>query len=62
MLNYIHMCEEMFFIQSDFNLDFRKLHFPSYLGKYFIKIWKISAKINKIVKIKAIFGLRMTPI
>ena len=30
--------------------------------KYFIKIRKISAKIHKIGKIKAIFGLGMTPI
>ena len=33
---------------SDFILDFRKLPFPSHLGKYFIKIGKISAKIHKI--------------
>ena len=31
-------------------------------GKYFIKIGKISAKIHEIGKIKAIFGLGMTPI
>ena len=42
--------------------DFRKLPFPSHLGKYFIKIGKISAKIHEIGKIKAIFGLGMTPI
>ena len=40
----------------------RKLPFPSHLGKYFIKIGKISAKMHEIVKIKAIFGLGMTPI
>ena len=32
------------------------------LGKYFIKIGKIRAKIHEIGKIKAIFGLGMTPI
>ena len=32
------------------------------MGKYFIKIGKISAKIHEIGKIKAIFGLGMTPI
>ena len=47
---------------SDFIWDFRKLPFPSHLGKYFIKIGKISAKIHEIGKIKAIFGLGMTPI
>ena len=47
---------------SDFIWDFRKLPFSSYLGKYFIKIGKISAKIHEIRKIKAIFGLGMTPI
>ena len=29
---------------SDFNCDFRKVQFLSHLGKYFIKIEKISAK------------------
>ena len=47
---------------SDFILDFRELPFPSLLGKYFIKIGKISAKIHEIGKIKAIFGLGMTSI
>ena len=47
---------------SDFILDFRKLPFPSYLGNYFNKIGKISAKIHEIGKTKAIFGLGMTPI
>ena len=32
------------------------------MGKYFIKIGKIRAKIHEIGKIKAIFGLGMTPI
>ena len=49
------------FVFSDFIWDFRKLLFPSHLGKYFIKIGKISAKIHEIGKIKAIFGLGMTP-
>ena len=49
-------------ILSDFIWDFGKLPFPSYLGKYFMKIGKISAKIHEIGKIKAIFGLGMTPI
>ena len=35
--------------------------FPSHLGKYIIKIGKISTKIHEIGKIKAIFGLGMTP-
>ena len=47
---------------SDFIWDFRKLPFPSHLGKYFIKIGKISAKIHEIGKTKAIFGLGMTSI
>ena len=49
-------------IFSDFIWDFGKLPFPEHLGKYFIKIGKISAKIHEIGKIKAIFGLGMTPI
>ena len=47
---------------SDFIWDFGKLPFPTHLGKYFIKIWKIRAKIHEIGKIRAIFGLGMTPI
>ena len=47
---------------SDFIWDFGKLPFSSHLGKYIIKIGKISAKIHEIGKIKAIFGLGMTPI
>ena len=45
---------------SDYIWDFRKLPFPSQLGKYFIKIWKISAKIHEIGKINVIFGSGMT--
>ena len=52
----------MAFICSDFIWDFGKLPFPTHLGKYFIKIGKIRAKIHEIGKIKAIFGLGMTPI
>ena len=47
---------------SDFIWDFRKLLYPSQFGKHFIKIGKISAKIHEIGKIKAFFGLGMTPI
>ena len=47
---------------SDFIWDFGKLPFPTLLGKYIIKIGKIRAKIHEIGKIKAIFGLGMTPI
>ena len=47
---------------SDFIWDFGKLPFPTHLGKYFIKIGKIRAKKHEIGKIKAIFGLGMTPI
>ena len=47
---------------SDFIWDFGKLPFPTHLGKYFMKIGKIRAKIHEIGKIKAIFGLGMTPI
>ena len=47
---------------SDFIWDFGKLPFPTHLGKYFIKIGKIRARIHEIGKIKAIFGLGMTPI
>ena len=46
---------------SDFIWDFGKLPFPGHLGKYFIKIGKITAKIHEIGKVKAIFGLKMTP-
>ena len=49
-------------MSSHFIWDFGKLPFPSYLGKYFMKIGKISAKIHDLGKIKAIFGLGMTPI
>ena len=41
---------------------FWKLPFPSHLGKFIIKIGKISTKIHEIGKIKPIFGLGMTPI
>ena len=47
---------------SDFIWNFRKLPFSSHLGKYFIKIGKISPKIHEIGKIMAIFVLGMTPI
>ena len=47
---------------SDFILDFGKLPFSSHLGNYIIKNGKISTKIHEIGKIKAIFGLGMTPI
>ena len=47
---------------SDFIWEFGKLPFPTHLGKYFIKIGKIRAKIHEIGKIKAIYGLGMTPI
>ena len=47
---------------TDFIWDFRKLPIPSHLGKYIIQIGKISTKIHEIGKIKAIFGLGMTPI
>ena len=50
------------YLYSDFIWDFGKLPFPTHLGKYFIKIGKIRAKIHEIGKIKAIFGLGMTPI
>ena len=49
-------------VYSDFIWHFGKLPFPTHLGKYFIKIGKIRAKIHEIGKIKAIFGLGMTPI
>ena len=47
---------------NDFIWDSGKLPFPSQLGKYLIKSGKISAKIHEIGKIKAIFGLGLTPI
>ena len=50
------------FYPSVFIWDFGKLPFPTHLGKYFIKIGKIGAKIHEIGKIKTIFGLGMTPI
>ena len=49
-------------VDSDFIWDFGKLPFPSQLGKYIIKFGKIVTKIHEIGKIKAIFGLGMTPI
>ena len=53
---------QVIWVSSDFIWDFGKLPFPTHLGKYFIKIGKIRAKIHEIGKIKAIFGLGMTPI
>ena len=50
------------YTSSDFIWDFGKLPFPEHLGIFIIKIWKISAKIHEIGKIKVIFGLGMTPI
>ena len=50
------------YLCSDLIWDFKKLPFPSHLGKYFIKIGKISAKIHEYGKIKTIFELEMTPI
>ena len=49
-------------IASDFIWDFGKLPFPTHLGKYFIKIGKIRAKIHETGKIKAIIRLGMSPI
>ena len=37
-------------VLSDFIWDFGKLPFPTQLGKYFIKIGKIRAKIHEIGK------------
>ena len=43
------MCLQfLLFICSDFIWDFGKLPFPTHLGKYFIKIGKIRAKIHEI--------------
>ena len=39
--------EKNLFIET-YTSDLRKLPFPSYLGKYFIKIGKITAKIHEI--------------
>ena len=58
---WIHI-RDLVISTSDFIWDFGKLPFPTHLGKYFIKIGKIRAKIHEIGKIKAIFGLGMTPI
>ena len=55
-------CYNFYYARSDFIWDFWKLPFPTHLGKHFIKIGKIRAKIHEIGKIKAIFGLGMTPI
>ena len=44
---------------SDFIWEFGKLPFPLHLGKYIIKIGKISTKIHEIGKIEAIFALGM---
>ena len=52
----------LFLDHSDFIWDFGKLPFPKHLGIFIIKIWKISARILEIAKIKVIFGLGMTPI
>ena len=56
------LCPTVNDFSSGFIWDFGKLPFPTHLGKYFIKIGKIRAKIHEIGKIKAIFGLGMTPI
>ena len=45
--------EESIHEVSDFIWDFGKLPFPEHLGKYLLKIGKISAKIHEIGKIKA---------
>ena len=58
----VNLSVNLFDDTSDFIWDFGKLPFPTHLGKYFIKIGKIRAKIHEIGKIKAIFGLGMTPI
>ena len=58
----IHPKIHVLSVLSDFIWDFGKLPFPTHLGKYFMKIGKIRAKIHEIGKIKAIFGLGMTPI
>ena len=60
--NHVTITDLKSSIISDFICDFGKLPFPTHLGKYFIKIGKIRAKIHEIGKIKAIFGLGMTPI
>ena len=63
VMNWSQGYKTFFMLNSnDFIWDFGKLPFPSHLGKYIIKIGKISTKIHKIGKIKAIFGLGMTPI
>ena len=49
-------------VVRDLIWDFRKLPFPSHLGKYFITTGQTSAKIHEIGKKKTIFGLGMTPI
>ena len=56
-LSFLHFLCLVTMKTSDFIWDFGKLPFPSYLGKYIIKIGKISTKIHEIEKIKAIFGL-----
>ena len=48
-------------VASDFIWDFRKLPFPSHLGKYYIKIGNISTKIHEIGKIKAILDWEWLP-
>ena len=60
--HFSQICKRV--MASDFIWDFGKLHvrFPEHLGIFIIKIWKISAKIHEIRKIKVIFGLGMTPI
>ena len=57
------MCSDFFFFGGGGGGgDFGKLPFPSHLGKYIIKIGKISTKLHEIGKIKVIFGLGRTPI
>ena len=62
MQQFLKLRRHFVYTSSDFIWDFGKLPFPTHLGKYFIKIGKIRAKIHEIGKIKAIFGLGMTPI
>ena len=61
-LDHFLICRDGPVCSSNFIWDFGKLPFPSHLGKYIIKIGKKSTKIHEIGKIKAIFGLGMTPI
>ena len=61
-LLYMHRwCLHWLINSSDFIGDFGKLPFPSYLGKYFMKIGKISAIYMKLGKLRPFLDWERLP-